>query len=70
MGFSDGPSLSHATSCGGRQRHGQVVRIGSRREGILQMKKSGDCHQNKGKWALHRKNKQKKQPYTQEREAS
>lgn len=26
------------------------------------MKKSGDCHQNKGKWALHRKNKQKKPP--------
>ena len=62
MGFSDGPSLSHVTSCGGRQRHGQVVWIGSRREGILQMKKSGDCHQNKGKWLLHRKNKQTKKP--------
>ena len=26
------------------------------------MKKSGDCHQNKGKWLLHRKNKQTKKP--------
>lgn len=60
MGFSDGPSLSRVTSCGGRQRHGQVVWIGSRKEGILQMKKSGGCHQNKEKWVLQRQNKIKK----------
>lgn len=57
MGFSDGPSLSRVTSCGGRQRHGQVVWIESGREGSLQMKKSGGCHQNKGKWVLHRQTK-------------